>query len=492
VAGCKQKIAAPGGSYAAGDRDEKYGKNAKQDSQNFMSTRWTPSPSSARGLALDILATAARRGRAVEDLLAATLARHPDLSRQDRGLLLELVQGVKRWEIRLDFMLSQLCKQPLKRLHPLVLQILRLGAYQLLRLDQIPPRAVLHESGNLAKARRLPRSHVGLVNAVLRRLAAGDAPPLPDPDANPLLALSVRYSHPTWLVARWLPRWGLEKTAAHLAANNRIPPLTARINALKTDSDSLRARLAQEGVQARAGRFSPMGLIFQDLAASPTSLASYREGLWLFQDEAAQVVTSLLPCKAGARLTEIGAGRGGKTTHLAETLGPTCLLVAVDHHAGRLRALQENLRGWGVAGVHPVRADAAMALPEKKESMDAVVLDVPCSALGILRRHPEIKSRLREPDLATFPPRQAAMLEQAAPVLRARGHLLYITCTAEPEENELQIERFLAHHPEFHLDTAAALLPEAARELVQPPGYFRSTPEDHDLDGFFAAVLRKT
>jgi 16S rRNA (cytosine967-C5)-methyltransferase len=450
-----------------------------------------PQVNSARALALDILASAARHGRSVEELLATALKRHPGLSRPDRGLLLELVQGVKRWEVRLDYVLSQLSEMPLKKLHPLVLQLLRLGAYQLLMLDRVPARAVLHEAGTLAKARGLPRSHVGFVNAVLRRLAAGEVPPLPDPESDPVLALSVIHSHPAWLVRRWLAHYGPQLTAARLAANNLIPPLSVRVNTLKTDPATLMARLAQEGVTARHGRFSPAGLIFENIQASPTNLASYGEGLWLFQDEGAQLIAGLLPLGPGLRLTEIGAGRGGKTTHLAEAMCNFGLLVAVDSHPGRLGELQLNTRRWGVKIIRPLRADAAVALPLQSGSMDAVVLDVSCSALGILRRHPEIKGRLRESDLATFPPRQAAMLEQAAGLVKPGGHLLYITCTTEPEENEEQIDHFLANHPEFHLATDPGLLPPAARDLVQPSGFFRTSPEVHGLDAFFAAVLAR-
>jgi 16S rRNA (cytosine967-C5)-methyltransferase len=445
----------------------------------------------ARALALDILAAAARSRQSVEDLLAATLKRHPGLPRRERALLLELVQGVKRWEVRLDYLLARLSHLPLARLHPLVLQLLRLGAFQILWLDRVPARAVLHEAGNLAKVKGLPRSHVGFINAVLRRLAAGEVPLLPDPAADPVLALSVIHSHPTWLVRLWLSRYGPAATAARLMANNQIPPLTVRVNTLKTDPAALMARLASEGVEARPCRFSPVGLIFETLKSSPTDLPSYREGLWIFQDEGAQLAPGLLPLGPDLRLVEIGAGRGGKTSHLAEAMGDSGLLVAVDSHSRRLKELQLNTRRWGVTAAHPLRADAAQALPFKPASLDAVVLDVPCSSLGIIRRHPEIKSRLREGDLAAFPPRQQAMLEAAARLLKPGGRLLYITCTTEPAENEAQISAFLARHPEFHLATDAGRLPPPARPLIHPPGWFRTTPGEHNLDAFFAAVLTR-
>jgi 16S rRNA (cytosine967-C5)-methyltransferase len=353
----------------------------------------------------------------------------------------------------------------------------------------VPARAAVHQAGLEAKARRLPPAYGGFINAVLRRLAAGDLPPLPERQADLVAALGVEHSHPPWLVRRWLERWGLEQTEVRLAANNRLPPLTIRVNILKTDPETLRVRLSREGVEAQPCRFSPVGLRLTGLRAPPLELPSYQGGQWLFQDEAAQLASMLLPPARG-RLLELGAGRGGKTTHLAELSGNAGLILALELHQGRLRDLRGALWRWGASAVQPLRADAARALPVRDGAMDAAVLDAPCSALGILRRHPEIKTRLKEADLATFPPRQRAMLSAAAAALRPGGHLLYITCTVEPAENQELIESFLEAHREFRLSTDPQLLPAPARHLVQPPGWFRSSGAD-DLDGFFAALLTK-
>jgi 16S rRNA (cytosine967-C5)-methyltransferase len=451
----------------------------------------SPKVPGARDLALDILAAARRRERSVEDLLAAALGRHRGLPRSERALLLELVQGVKRWEIKVDYFLAQVSDLPLRKLHPLVHQILRLGAYQILMLDKVPARAAVHEAGRQARGRGLPAAHAGFINAVLRRLAAGELPPIPPLKADPVQSLSLEHSHPAWLVRRWLERRGLEQTRALLAANNRIPPLTIRVNPLKTDAATLKARLAREGVEAAACRFSPEGLNLLALTSPPLELPSYREGLWLFQDEGAQLASRLLPLTPGARLLEIGAGRGGKTSHLAAALGDRGLILALDRHFRRLKELKLNLARLGVTAAHPLVADATAALPCKSGAADAVLVDAPCSSLGIIRRHPEIKGRLREAALAAFPPRQLAMLAAAAPCLRPGGRLLYITCTSEPAENEEVIRAFLTAHPEFHLATDLSGLPAPARSLIEPPGFFRTSPAEHDLDAFFAAVLAK-
>ena len=448
-----------------------------------------PSQASARELALNILAESEARVLQVEDLLAATLKRHPDLPRSERAFLLELVQGVKRWQLRLDYTISQLSHLSWSKVHPLVRHILRLAAYQILFLDKVPVHAAVDEAAKLARARHLPSSHVGFINAILRRLARGDVPPLPKWEDDPVAALAASTAHPKWLVSRWLSRYGLEETQARLIANNQVPALTVRVNTLKTDPPSLMERLHREGVKASPCRYSPVGLVFEAVEQAPDSLPSYREGLWLFQDEAAQLATFLLPVTPGQRLLEIGAGRGGKTTHLGEALKNQGLILAVDYHRQRLRSLRPNLKRWGVTCAQPLRADATRPLPVKPGSLDAVVIDAPCSALGVIRRHPEIKTRLNEADLSTFPPRQKQMLNAAALLLKAGGSLLYITCTTEPAENEDLIAEFLADHPEYRIIHKPDLLPPPARQLLQPPGFFRTSPAHHNLDAFFAVHM---
>lgn len=435
----------------------------------------------------------ARRRISPEILLHKILAQHPGLARPDRALLLELVQGVLRWQLRLDFVISQVSLTPLKKLHPLVLQLLRLATYQILFLDRIPAPAAVNEAVRLAKSRRLPPALVSFLNATLRRLAeVGRTIPLPDPQSDPVEALAVATSHPPWLAARWLKRLGEAGAWQRCQANNRIPPLTIRVNTTKISPANLLGLLAQEGVPARPCRYSPVGLTIQSLKQPPSSLDSYRQGLWLFQDEAAQLVTYLLQAEPGQRVLEIGAGRGGKTTHLANLLGSEGRLVALDRSHWRLVELQGHLIRLGLEKIPTLVADATLPLPIRCGCLfDRALIDAPCSGLGTIRRHPELRWWRSEADFTRYAARQSAMLQQTAAYLSAGGLLLYITCSTEPEENEAVVEAFLTAHAQFQIHPAPEALPAAARHLLEPPGYFRSLPERDGLDGFFAALLKR-
>jgi len=448
---------------------------------------------SPRALALKVLESVARRRGSPESLIHDLLAQHPGLARPDRALLLELVQGVLRWQLRLDFVISQVSLTPLKKLHPLILQLLRLTTYQILFLDRIPTYAAVNEAIRLAKSRHLPRALVAFLNATLRKLAkVGRTISLPDRQSDPVGALAVATSHPPWLAARWLQDLGESGAWRRCQANNHIPPLTIRVNTQKISPAKLLALLAQEGVPAQPCRFSPVGLTIQSLEQPPLNLDSYQRGLWVFQDEAAQLVTYLLQVEPGQRVLEIGAGRGTKTTHLVSMLGSEGHLVALDRSRWRLVELGHNLERLRLGQTSLVVADATRPLPiQASVNFDRILIDAPCSGLGTIRRHPELRWWRSEADFPQYATRQLAMLQHAATYLRVGGLLLYITCTTEVEENEAVVEAFLAFRPEFKIHFAPEALPATARHLLEPPGFFRTLPEREGLDGFFAAVLAR-
>jgi 16S rRNA (cytosine967-C5)-methyltransferase len=404
-----------------------------------------------------------------------------------------LTTGVLRWRGRLDYCIGQIANKPIRQLHPLVLDLLRLTAYQLLFLDRIPPRAAVAESVKLAKKRHLPPALTAFVNAVSRTLAENlQNLPLPDPDSEPEAALAAAASLPHWLAVRWLQELGPDAAWSRAEAANHQPPLTIRVNTALISRENLAIVLEAEGVVTEPCRYSPFGLNLQELQQSPFSLPSYQKGLWLFQDEAAQLVTMLLQPEPGQLILEIGAGRGGKTTHLAQLLNGQGEIVAVDNHRPRLTALRLNLQRMALTRVTRLLADATSSLPFRNyHRFDRILVDAPCSGLGILRRHPELRWRRQPEDFSRFAGLQQAILRQAAPYLAPGGILLYITCTTESEENERVVQEFLDHQPEFRLTSPGAALPQPARQFVDPSGYFRTLQEREGLDGFFAVALTR-
>jgi len=410
-----------------------------------------------------------------------------EASEADRRLLFELVQGVLRWRGRLDYVLARFSRLPLSRLAPPVLDILRLGAYQLLFLTRVPARAAVDESVKLAG--RYPPHVRGFVNAVLRAVAReGAGVSFPDPEAEPVAYLAACYSHPSWLAERYLARFGLEEARALLSANNAQPPLTARTNTLRTTRAELAEHLKAEGVGATPTRFSPEGLTLIG-AGEPGRLKSLAEGLFQLQDEAAQLVSHLVAPLPGERVLDACAGLGTKTVHLAQLMEGRGEVVALDADGRKLERLVEAAMIAGVGEMVKVRVHDATR-PFEGEQLDRVLLDAPCSGTGVIRRRVDLRWRKRPEDIARLAELQLAMLEAASRSVAKGGVIVYAACSLEPEEGEELIPRFLARHPDFSLEDAALSL----GPMSPGPGpYLRTFPHllGGAMDGFFAARLKR-
>jgi 16S rRNA (cytosine967-C5)-methyltransferase len=450
----------------------------------FIVISRVPSPSkSARQTALLLLVQLESRGQGTDlgALLDQNLTRS-SLSKEDRALLHELVFGVVRQRGYLDWQIDQLSKVP--RLAPAVRNILRLGAYQLLFLDRIPPFAAVSTAVDLAKE----ASGVAggrLVNGLLRNLLRRKKTlPLPDPIREPVRHLAVVHSHPEWLIEKWLRQWGEETTVALCLHNNTPPPLTLRVNVLKTTRERLTADLTAEGISSSPTSHAPQGL--QVKGVQVTALASFQRGEFYVQDEGAQMVSLLVAPKPGESILDFCAAPGGKTFHLAELVHGRGNITATDVDAARLTKLRENLRRLQTPGVVVLPAPDAL-----REQYDAIVVDAPCSALGILRRIPEGKWNKSPNSITASVKVQYRILEQVAPRLKIGGRLIYITCSTEPEENEGVVARFSAAHPEMRLDPLADLLPQYLALFVTPSGTFTTFPNSDNMDHFFAVRWRK-
>jgi 16S rRNA (cytosine967-C5)-methyltransferase len=330
----------------------------------------------------------------------------------------------------------------------------------------------------------------GLVNAILRNIIRRPES-ITDPDfsKNPAAHISQVHSHPFWLVERWLKQFGPEETLAICRANNDIPPLSVRINRLKTTREQIIADLGQSVFETRKTAFSPEGLILSGGAVSLRETPSYREGHLQIQDEASQLITYLVDPKPGMAVLDACAGAGIKTSHLAERMQNRGRILALDRSGQKLKALRANMKRLGITivetSIQDVSEDPDDALPG---AFDLVLVDVPCSGLGTLRRNPEIKWRIRPADIDDFSSLQKRLLDQAARCLKRGGTLVYSTCTLTPEENETVIWDFLSRSGDFHLENPPDFVPAS---MVTEEGFFRTRPDLHTTDGFFGAILRR-
>ncbi len=440
-----------------------------------------PAPD-ARAVAHDVLLRVETTAAFADVLLARRLGALPPA---DRGLATELVYGALAWQGRLDHHLGQLASRPVAQLDPPVRAALRLGLYQLLFLDRVPAYAAVDASVRLAGRRA-----AGLVNAVLRRAAreGRDTVVLPAATADPVARLAVEWSHPRWLVALLAEEVGMDELPALLAAHNRAGPITVRPHLGRTTRAALAGELAAAGLAVAPARWAPDALVVERAAARLRSAPAFRDGRVAFQGEASQLVSLLAGVAPGATVLDACAAPGGKTAHLAELAGPAGRVVALDlHPAGGRRVAAEATR-LGLASVHTAVADARR--PPVRGWFDVVLVDAPCSGLGTLRRHPELRWRRRPEDLLRFAALQRELLAAVAPLVRPGGVLVYAVCTPARAETDDVVAAFLAAEPRFVLEPAGPSLPAAAAPLVTPGGALRTWPHRHDLDAFFAVRLR--
>jgi len=443
-----------------------------------------PAPD-ARAVALDVLVRVETEAAFADRLLGARLEA---LSPADRSLASELVYGTLAWQGRLDHHLGQLVRGSVAALDPPVRAALRLGLYQLLFLDRVPAYAAVDASVRLASRRG--RGAAGLVNAVLRRAARERSGGLPllDASADPIDRLAVEWSHPRWLVARLADEIGLDELPALLAAHNRSGEVTVRVNRLRTTGETLARELAVHGMRAAPARWADGALALERGAGALRSLPAFRDGRVAFQGEASQLVTLLLGIRPGSCVLDACAAPGGKTVQAAAAAVPGGRVVALDVHAAGVHRIAAEAARLGLAAVDPIVADARR--PPLRGTFDAVLVDAPCSGLGTLRRHPELRWRRSEDDLARLASLQEQLLTGAAPLVRPGGTLVYAVCSPMRAETDDVIVRFLVQHPRFARESAAPHLPARAASLVSADGTLRTWPHRHDLDAFFAVRLR--
>ena len=437
---------------------------------------------SARDTALKVLIACRTHGAWADAALKAQLARD-QLSPQDAALCSRIVYGVTQNRLLLDFYLAAYCSQKPDHLQPPLLDILRLGAYQILFLDKVPDRAAVSEAVELAK--RSGRGQAaGLVNAVLRKLSQNKNALPSIPDRDEVKFLSIRYSHPKWLIKRILELLGREETEAFLAADNTAAPLTVQVNPLKTTQEKLTAELEALGVRVTPHVWVP-GCLELSGTGDLTALEPFRVGHFLVQDGAAALAARAAAVTPGQRVLDVCAAPGGKSFGAAFAMEDRGEILACDLHENKLKRIQDGAQRLGLTSIRTAAADGREFRPEWEAAFDTVLVDAPCSGLGIIRKKPDTRYKKAD-DLFTLPVVQQAILDNACRYVKPGGVLVYSTCTILPEENQQVTDAFLAQHRDFSREDLP--LPDQAG---QADGQVTLWPHRHDTDGFYICRMRR-
>ena len=436
----------------------------------------------ARDTALEVLLQVAKANAWSDGSLKRTIAKNK-LDSRDASLATRLSYGVIQNRMLLDYYIDVWCSQRADHLEPVVLNILRIGAYQILFMDKIPHSAAVNEAVEMVKRWGRPKA-AGMVNAILRKFVANwmDMPALPQGTTADYL--SVRYSHPKWLVQRLLDILGPEETEQYLQKNNDIVPTTVQVNPLKTTAEKLEKELLGAGISVekhpwQAGCFEVSG------TGDLENLTAFREGRFTVQDAAARLVATVAQPGQTDRVMDVCAAPGGKSFALAMDMGDKGDILSCDIHPHKLKLIENGAARLGLHSVRTALADASESHAAWIAAADLVVADVPCSGLGIIRKKPDI--RYKDPkELKNLPKIQRRILENAAIYVRPGGTLVYSTCTVLPEENENVIQGFLAIHPEYELTPFELPLP-----IGKTDGQLTLWPQRFGTDGFYICRMKR-
>lgn len=410
------------------------------------------------------------------------------LGRLDKALVTEIVNGTLRNLTRIDWIKSQFIKK--KRTEPWIEDIIRCGIYQLLFLDKVPDSAVCNESAELARE----HGHEGtvkFVNGVLRNISRNkETLQYPDKNNEVVKYLSVFYSHPEWMVTKWVKDYGKKFTEELLKANNETPPFTIRCNRLKLNRQELIAVLAEENIDCVAGKFNPEAVYIRGTSAI-SGKDSFKKGYYQVQDESSMLVAHIIDPKPGEVILDMCSAPGGKTTHIGELMENRGEIIARDVHPHKLKLVEENCARLGVNIVKTELYNATLPDEGSLGKFDKVLLDAPCSGLGVIRRKPDLRWKKEPDNFRELAKLQKKMLETASKYVKPGGKLIYSTCTINKTENIEVVKDFLANNQQFELESLIDRIPEELVCESAKEGYLELFPNTHGTDGFFIAKIEK-
>lgn len=409
-----------------------------------------------------------------------------DEGHRDIKKVYELVYGVLRNKNYIDHVISLYLQKP--NTNSMIQNILRIGYYQIKHMDSIPAYAAINTCVQMAKDLVHPKTS-GFVNAVLRNIMRGTVANTEPENKHIVEYWSVKYSYEVWMVKLLLKAYGEKETEAILKASNEKPPVFLRANTLKTDNETLIKELAKEEQAAEEVTLLPGCLLAASAGVAKTE--PFKNGLCYIQDLSSQVLGYLVDAGPKDAVIDVGSAPGGKAAYFAQTMKGKGHIVAVESNAGRIKTMEHNLVRLGIQGVEIINHDATNDIAAFHNTADKLVVDAPCSALGVIRRHPEKKWSIAEAEMKEFPHLQYAILHTVKNWVKKGGELYYSTCTINPEENENLIDRFLEKNADFKLADACG--DSAKLKPYKYKKFFRSLPGNrHNMDGFFIAKLSRS
>ncbi|MFX3674154.1 MAG: 16S rRNA (cytosine(967)-C(5))-methyltransferase RsmB [Paenisporosarcina sp.] len=435
-----------------------------------------------RDAALSIL-MAIEKNQAYSNLLLHQTIEKYHIEQKDSGLLTEITYGTLQHKMTLDYYLEPFIKG---KLDDWVRQLLRLSLYQIHYLDRIPNHAAVNEAVEIAK-KRSHKGTAGLVNGILRSILRQGVRST-DEIKDPIERLAISSSHPLWLIKRWVEQFGFEKTEVMAHENNTPPTQTVRVNLSRTTVDEVIDMLEDEGIISHQSEVLPECLHIEKGQVAKTRAFQY--GFVSIQDESSMIPTHVLRVDPGHRVLDMCAAPGGKSMHIAEQLKGDGSLVSVDLHPHKVTLITEQANRLGFENIETRTMDSRKLTEEyEEESFDRILVDAPCSGLGVIRRKPDIKYTKKEEDFASLQTIQLRLLEEAAKLIKPNGLIVYSTCTIDEIENRGTVQAFLENHPEMVLDELTDL-PNTYHHLISN-GMIHIFPQDFNSDGFFVAAFKK-
>ncbi len=442
---------------------------------------------SARELALNILNDIYNNGAFSNIAIKKHI--NEGLNHKEEGLIREIVYGVLENDIYLNHIISRASKIKLKKIHPSILNILKMGIYQLIFIDRIPPSAAVNESVNLAK-KHGHRGTIGFVNGMLRNISRNKDEFIKIEAKDKIDYISIKYSHPKWMVERWIREFGEDFTEELCRKNNESPKLNIRINTLKTSKDDLKERLKGYGFMVEDSHYAKDSLIIEN-PIKITELSEFKSGHFFIQDESSTLVGQIMDPIPGSTVIDLCSAPGGKATHLAQMMNNKGRILSQDIYEHKIKLVEENAKRLGINIIETSISDGTKRDESLVNLADYLLIDAPCSGLGLIRRKPEIKRNRKEEDIAELVDIQYSILNNAKDYLKVGGILVYSTCTIEKEENINMINKFLDKNKNFKLVNIEDKISNHQNISTLKQGYIQLFPHIHNTDGFYIAKIVK-